>query len=141
LESQEDAHRHAARPEQDHWWQAFTELFVDLPRMIESADVFVDLLGDPEQARFVQMIQGRGSNPERARELMGSHKEEWAAFRPEILGTIGCIHEGAFTMATYFTDEQAAQGRDGRAHVAVRGRARVLRPAHALVAFARLVSG
>lgn len=109
-ESQDDARRHAARPEQQHWWQAFSTLFVDLPTTIESADVFVDLPGDPEHAHFVQVMQGRSTNPDRARELLGSHRAEWAAFRPEILGTVGCLHDdGTYTMAVYFTDEQAAR--------------------------------
>ena len=36
----------------------------------DSSDVTVDFTGDPDTACFVQVMQGRGSDPERARELM-----------------------------------------------------------------------
>jgi hypothetical protein len=108
--SEEAAGRHSARPDQTHWWSAFSELFVELPTFRESSDVFLDVSGEPDNARFVQMMQGRGTDMGRARELMGSHSEEWSTFRPEILGTVGCMYgDGGYTMATYFTDEQAAR--------------------------------
>ena len=75
-----------------------------------SSDVIIDVPGEPNQARFVQVIQGRGSDLARARALMGSHPQEWAAFRPEILGTVGCLFDdGSYTMAVYFIDEAAAR--------------------------------
>jgi hypothetical protein len=109
-DSAASARRHGERPAQKHWWSAFTELFTDPPTLRESSDVFIDVPGEPDLARFVQVMQGRGTDMGRARELMGSHSEEWAAFRPEILGTVGCMFDdGAYTMAIYFTDEQAAR--------------------------------
>jgi hypothetical protein len=55
-------------------------------------------------------MQGRGSDPDRAREIMAENPEEWAAFRPEVLGSVGIGHEGgAYTMALYFTSEQDAR--------------------------------
>jgi heme-degrading monooxygenase HmoA len=109
-ESEEAARRNSARPEQDHWWRSFSELFTDPPTFHESSDIMLDINGDPDHARFVQVMQGRGTNPGRARELMGSHSDEWAAFRPEVLGSVGCMYDdGAYTMAIYFTDEASAR--------------------------------
>lgn len=109
-ESEVAARTHSARPEQDHWWRVFSELFDERPTFIESDDTFIDVRGDPDQARFVQFMQGRGFNSTRARELLGSHREEWAAFRPEILGTVGCLYGGGgYTMASYYVDEPAAR--------------------------------
>ena len=55
-------------------------------------------------------MQGRGSDPDRAREIMAENPEEWAAFRPEVLGSVAIGHEGgAYTMALYFTSEQDAR--------------------------------
>ena len=55
-------------------------------------------------------MKGRGNNPERARELMAQELDAWAAFRPEILGSLGVGHPGgAYTMALYFTSEEAAR--------------------------------
>jgi hypothetical protein len=55
-------------------------------------------------------MQGRGSDPERARELMARDSSAWAAFRPEIIASVAVGHEGgAYTMAVYFTSEAAAR--------------------------------
>lgn len=109
-ESADAATRHTARPEQNHWWSAFAGLFVDPPSVRESSDTFVDTRGDPDQARFVQVIQGRGTNPARARELMDSHRDEWAAFRPDVLGNVGAMFDDrTFVMVGYFTTEEAAR--------------------------------
>jgi hypothetical protein len=41
---------------------------------------------------------------------MSQDSPEWAAFRPEILGSLAVSHEGgAYTMAVYFTSEAAAR--------------------------------
>jgi len=109
-ESPEAAERHSARPEQDHWWQAFRELFVDLPTVRGTSDVVTDLRREPYEARFVQVMQGRSTDPRRAHELAGSHSDEWRRFRPEILGTVACLHDDdAYTVAVYFTNERAAR--------------------------------
>jgi hypothetical protein len=76
----------------------------------DSSDVTLDVTGEPDDAGFVQVMQGRGSDPERARELMGQDSSAWAAFRPEIIGSVAVGHEGgAYTMAIYFTSEAAAR--------------------------------
>jgi hypothetical protein len=41
---------------------------------------------------------------------MEQDSAEWAAFRPEIIGSVGVGHDGgAYTMALYFTSEEAAR--------------------------------
>lgn len=50
----------------------------------DSSDVAVDVIDDPDRAGFVQVMQGRDSDPERARELMSQDSEQWAAFRPDV---------------------------------------------------------
>ena len=60
----------------------------------------------------MQVIQGRTSDPARARELMTQDEEKWAGFRPDILGSLSIGHEGgAYTMVLYFTSE--ADAREG----------------------------
>ena len=110
FESEEAARANSDRPEQDRWWAEASQLFSGEASFKDSSDVAVDLSGDPDAAGFVQVMQGRGSDPERARELMGQDSSAWAAFRPEILGSLGVGHEGgAYTMAVYFTSEEAAR--------------------------------
>ena len=48
---------------------------------------------------FVQVMQGRGSDPERARQLIAANPDEWAAFRPEVLGSVAVGYEDSgYTM-------------------------------------------
>jgi hypothetical protein len=112
FESEEAARANSNRPEQDRWWAETAKLFTGDATFKDSSDVTVDVTGDPDAAGFVQVIQGRGSDPDRARELMGQDSSAWVAFRPEILGTVAVGHEGGgYTMAVYFTSE--AEAREG----------------------------
>ncbi len=112
FESAEAARRNSERPEQDRWWQQTSKLFTGGASFKESDDVAVDVVGDPERAGFVQVIQGRGSDPDRARELMQQDSGEWAAFRPDIIASVAAQYEdGGYTMAMYFTSE--AEAREG----------------------------
>ena len=110
FESEEAARRNSARPEQGQWWMETSKLFTGEVAFRDSSDVTVDVHGDPGEAGFVQVMQGRGSDPERARELMAQNPDDWAAFRPEVIGSVAVGHDGgAYTMAMYFTSEQAAR--------------------------------
>lgn len=110
FESEEAAAKNGDRPEQDAWWQEAAALFDGEPEFHNSTSVDVDLGGDPSQAGFVQVMQGRSSDPERARALMAEDPTDWQSFRPDVLGTVNVAHDGdAWTMAIYFTSEQAAR--------------------------------
>jgi hypothetical protein len=87
--------------------------FIDEPTFHNSTRVEVDTPGDPARAGFVQVMQGRTSDPDRARELMAADDSaDWQEFRPDILGSISVEHDGdAWTMAMYFTSE--AEAREG----------------------------
>ena len=112
FDSEEAARRNSDRPEQDKWWAETATLFTGQAVFHDSSDVMVDVTGDPDQAGFVQVMQGRSSDPARARELMDDDSVDWTAFRPEIIGSLGVAHdEGAYTMAIYFTSE--AEAREG----------------------------
>jgi hypothetical protein len=111
FESEEAAQQNADRPEQSEWWEKMASLFDGEPTFHDSNRVEVDTPGDPAEAGFVQVMQGRTSDPERARELMAADDTaEWQKFRPEILGSLSAEHDGdAWTMAMYFTSEEAAR--------------------------------
>jgi hypothetical protein len=112
FESADAARRNSERPEQDRWWQETSRLFDGDVTFRDSEDVTVDVNGDPDRAGFVQVMRGRGSDPERAKELMGQDADKWAAFRPEAIGSVAVGHDGgAYTMAMYFTSE--AEAREG----------------------------
>ena len=110
FESAEAAQQNSDRPEQGAWWEETSTLFTDEPVFHDSTTVDVDTPGDPSQAGFVQVMQGRSNDPDRARELMASDPTDWATFRPDILGTVTANHGGgAWTMAIYFSSEEAAR--------------------------------
>jgi hypothetical protein len=110
FESEEAARRNSDRPEQHQWWMETSKLFAGEVTFRDSSAVDVDVNGDPDEAGFVQVMQGRGSDPDRARELMAQNPDDWAAFRPDVIGSVAVAEEGgAYTMALYFTSEQAAR--------------------------------
>jgi hypothetical protein len=110
FDSEDAARRNSNRPEQDRWWAETAKLFAGEATFKDSSDVVVDVVGDPDQAGFVQVMQGRGSDPARARELMTQDSDEWSAFRPDVVGSVAVLHEGgAYTMAIYFTSEEEAR--------------------------------
>jgi len=114
FESADAARRNSDRPEQDQWWAQTSKLFTVEPTFKESEDVTLDLVGDPNKAGFVQVMQGAGTDPDRAKELMAQDSDRWAAFRPDIVGSVAIGHDGnTYTMVMYFSSEAAA--REGEA--------------------------
>jgi hypothetical protein len=112
FESEEDARRNSNRPEQDQWWAETSKLFDGEATFRDSTDVTVDVQGDPDQAGFVQVVQGRSSDPGRVKQLMDQDADKWADFRPDVIGSVAIGHEdGGYTMIMYFTSE--AEAREG----------------------------
>ena len=110
FDSEEAAQQNSGSPEQSAWWEETQRLFTGEPEFHNSSRVDVDLQGDPDQARFVQVMQGRTTDPDRARELMNDDSVDWEGFRPDILGSLTVEHDGdAWTMALYFTSEEDAR--------------------------------
>jgi hypothetical protein len=111
--SAEDAGRNSARPEQTRWWEETRRLLDGEATFADSEDVTVDVRGDPGAAGFVQVMQGRVTDPARARELMAQMPSDaMAAYRPDVIGTVAIGHDdGAWTQVMYFTSE--AEAREG----------------------------
>ena len=112
FDSEEAARRNSERPEQGQWWAQTEKAFDGAPTFRDSSDVTVDLHGDPDQAGFVQIMQGRSSDPDRVKQLMDQDADKWTALRPDMIGSVSIGHdEGAYTMIMYFTSE--ADAREG----------------------------
>lgn len=58
FESEEAARRNSDRPEQDRWWAETSKLFTGEVSFRDSRQVLVDVVVDPDEAGFVQVIQG-----------------------------------------------------------------------------------
>jgi hypothetical protein len=112
FDTEENARRNSNRPEQDQWWSQTSKLFDGEATFRDSTDVTVDVQGDPDQAGFVQVMQGRSSDPQRAQQLMDQDADKWAEFRPDVVGSVSIGHDdGGYTMVLYFTSE--AEAREG----------------------------
>lgn len=113
FESAEAAARNGERPEQSRWWEETQRLFDGEVTFADSEDVAVDLAGDPDRAGFVQVMQGRVTDPARAKEIVaGLSTSDLAGFRPEILGSVMINHPpDRWTQVIYFTSE--AEAREG----------------------------
>lgn len=111
FESEEAAQRNSDRPEQGEWWAETAQLLEGEATFRNSVNVMPDLRGNPDEAGFVQIMQGQqGADPDRAQELMSQNSDEWAAFRPEVIGSLSIAHpDNTWTMALYFTSEEAAR--------------------------------
>ena len=71
-----------------------------------------DVRGNPEDAGFVQVMQGGSTDPDRAWKVMEADDTDWSAFRPDIIGSLNIGHAGGkWTMVNYFTSE--AEAREG----------------------------
>jgi hypothetical protein len=116
FESADAARHNADRPEQGRWWEETSRLFDGEPSFLDSDDVVLDLAGDPGQAGFVQVMQGRVSDYERAKKVMTElPADAMAAYRPDVLGSVMIGSEdGGWTQVIYFTSEDEARTGEGK---------------------------
>jgi hypothetical protein len=110
FESADAARRNSDRPEQGRWWAETSGAFQDVS-FLDSDDVLVELAGDPAQAGFVQVMQGRVTDADRARKIMAELPPDlMATYRPDVLGSvmIGAT-DGRWVQVVYFTSEEEAR--------------------------------
>lgn len=109
FESEEAARRNSDRPEQGRWWGETEPLFSGEVSFHDYPNTALVFGGGSDEAGFVQVLQGRSSQPDR---LLPDEKaaELLRSLRPEIIGTsMGWSEEGHFTEAVYFTSEEEAR--------------------------------
>ena len=111
----ENARRNSDRPEQGQWWSETERLFDSEVTFDDSAEVDDYVVGDPNTAGFVQVMQGQVRDLERVRELMQS-QPDFSELRPDILAILNLAHkEGRWTSVAYFTSEAEARERESQA--------------------------
>ena len=112
FESKEAAMRNSARPEQGEWWQKMQECFEGDVTFHDCDDATIWMQGGSDDAGFVQVIQGRVTDPERLRRMMEQPMETLHEQRPEIIGgTLAMQPDGWFTETVAFRSE--AEAREG----------------------------
>ncbi|HET7397176.1 MAG TPA: hypothetical protein VFJ94_01540 [Intrasporangium sp.] len=112
FDSRESAERNSRRPEQGAWWEETADCFDGEVTFHDCEDVVLMLDGGADDAGFVQVIQGRLSDPERFRAFMSQPMETLHEARPEIIGgTVAIDQDGFFTQTVAFrTEEEARRG-------------------------------
>ncbi|QSB16140.1 hypothetical protein JQS43_07510 [Natronosporangium hydrolyticum] len=111
FESPEAAQRNSHRPEQHQWWMETSKLFLGSATFHDCTDVDTFLQGGSDQAGFVQILQGRSSDPAQLVALTKRHEDGVRSYRPDIIGGLIAHHGDAarFTEAVYFTSEAEAR--------------------------------
>lgn len=115
FESAEAARRNSQRPEQQAWWREMESHFTGEITFHDCDDVRLLLGSETDEARFVQVIQGRVRDRDRALTLAEQSSELISRYRPDILGaTVAIDSDGHFTETVAFTSEAAAREAERR---------------------------
>jgi len=110
FESAEAARRNSDRPEQHQWWMETSKLFAGDVTFHDCREVHEWGQGGSDRAGFVQVMQGRYLQPEKARDQLTRMEEPLRQLRPDVMGGLLCLHgDGAYTQAVYFTSEAEAR--------------------------------
>ncbi len=110
FEDKESAQGNGAKSEQSAWWEE-TSQYIEDPMFHDCT--LVDLMkdGGSDEAGFVQVIQGKTTDVEKARALDQSTQDQMSEMRPDVIGGIVAWHpeNGRYTTAIYFTSEAEAR--------------------------------
>lgn len=110
FESREAAARNSTRPEQGEWFTKMQECFDGDVTFHDCDDAMMFLDGGSDDAGFVQVIQGRVTDPEKFRAFMSEPMDTLQEQRPEIIGgTIAMEPDGWFTETVAFRSETEAR--------------------------------
>ena len=112
FDSEGAARASSDRPEQDQWWAEICTLLDGEVTVRDGLRTELYRVGDPNQAGFVQVVQGGVSDLDRARGSLHALQEALKVHLPCLLGSVTIEYDaGRFTRALYFsTEEQARAG-------------------------------
>ena len=128
FDSQEAARANSDRREQDRWWAATSGLFDGEVTVRNGMRAEVFLTGDLGQAGFVQVVQGRVSDLDRARERMHELQEAVKVHLPALLGSVTMeLGTAQFTRALYFSTEEQARAAELEVPPQIRARSQEAR--------------
>ena len=113
FEDEAAARANSDSPEQSAWWNETSQYLEDL--MFHDCTL-VDLTdgGGSDEAGFVQVIQGKVKDVEKARELDRATQSQMKELRPDVIGGLVAWHpqNGRFTNSIYFTSEAEARAKE-----------------------------
>jgi hypothetical protein len=110
FESEEAAQKNSDRPEQGEWYNEMIQNIEGEPTFTNYTEVETFLDGGSDDAGFVQAMQGKVSDIERARALDEQFSSSAREHRPDLIGGFQCSQpDGSFTTVNYFTSEAEAR--------------------------------
>jgi hypothetical protein len=111
FEDEAAAKANSERPEQSAWWEETSKFFDGEPAFRDSSDVSTLFEGGSNDARFVQIMEGKVPNRAKAEALETPELlEQLRAARPDLLGGLRVwFPDGEFVEAAYFTNEEEAR--------------------------------
>lgn len=113
FENEEEARGNSDSAEQSAWWEE-TSQYLESPMFHDCT--LVDLMNDggSDNAGFVQVIQGKVTDVDKARALDRGTESQMSEMRPDVIGGIVAWHpeNGRFTNAIYFTSEAEARAKE-----------------------------
>jgi hypothetical protein len=112
FESEEIAMKNSDRPEQSKWWENFSQNLEGEATFFNSSGVSLSGTGGSDNAGFVQVMQGKVNDIEKAKALDARMEQEMPNKRPDVIGSLTAYQEdGTFYSVIYFTSlEEARQG-------------------------------
>lgn len=112
FESEDAARTQSDKPEQDQWWKSFSQHLDGEATFFDSSGVALGGQGGADSAGFVQVMQGKVNDIEKAKEMDARMEEEMPQRRPDVIGSLTAYKDdGSFYSVIYFTNlEEARQG-------------------------------
>lgn len=113
FEDEASARANSDRAEQNDWWTE-TAQYLEEPMFHDCTVVDLVNEGGSDDAGFVQVIQGKVTDVDRAREIDAAMQDRLGNVRPDVIGGIVAWHpqNGRFTNAIYFTSEAEARAKE-----------------------------
>lgn len=110
FESEEAAKGNSDDPKQGEWWEE-TSQYLDNVMFHDCREVQLSSGGGSDDAGFVQVMQGKSTDMNKARELDAQMEERMKGLRPDVLGSVTAVHpeNGRYTTAIYFRSEAEAR--------------------------------
>ena len=116
FENEDAARANSDSPGQTAWWEETSQYLEGV--MFHDCRL-VDLVtgGGSDDAGFVQVIQGKVTDVDKARELDRQTQDQMEQMRPDVIGGVVAWHpeNGRFTNAIYFTSEAEARAKEKEA--------------------------
>jgi hypothetical protein len=110
FDSEEVARANSDRREQDRWWADICAVLDGEVTVRNGMRTEIFLAGDLGRADFVQVVQGRVSDLDRARERMHALQDALKVHLPALLGSVTVeLDAGQFTRVLYFSTEDEAR--------------------------------